>query len=148
MSGNQSGRITVPALNINETIKPILEEIIGLSREVEKINYLNPLAPKRLSELSRSKKNMRQRYYDQLDYCYNILGKPVSGPGFAMSFSQEWSTAKGLSAILKLQDAWRDLESTLDRKTSLTVAMLAIYISVLSLAVSVGPLVLRRIVDP
>ncbi len=147
MSGDKREEITVPALNINDTIKPILEEIIGLSRQAETINHFNPLASRKLIELSRSKKDMRLRYYNQLDDCYRTLEAPVSGPEFVMSFSQTWSTAKGLSAIFKLQDAWRDLESTLDRKTSLTVAMLAIYISVLSLMVSFTPLLLKT-VDP
>jgi hypothetical protein len=154
MSGNKSEEIIVPALNINETIKPFLEEITGLSRQANTINHFNPLASRKLIELSRSKTDMRKRYYNQLDDCYKTLEAPVSGPGFTIGFAQTWSTAKGVSAIFKLQDAWKDFESTLDRKTSLIVAMLAMYISVLSLTVSFAPLVLKvvdlvlKVVDP
>jgi hypothetical protein len=48
--------------------------------------------------------------------CYRILEKPASGPGILTGFAQAWSLTKGLSAIIKIQNCWQEINAIIDEK--------------------------------
>jgi hypothetical protein len=51
---------------------------------------------------------------------------------------QTWSLGQALAATLLLQNQWYLLVGTLDRKKTLTVAVLSIYLSVPSVLITLG----------
>jgi len=129
-----------------EKINPLIRDISDLSRQAETINFFNFLiAPKTSYTIHGKKRDVLPRYDECVDYCYKLLEKPYTiGQGSVILYDSSWY---GLTAIFKLQDAWRDLGSTLDRKDSLTLAMLALYVAVVSLVISFVPLFLKA-TDP
>jgi hypothetical protein len=146
MSGNQLTKEDIDnAYKINTTIKPILDDIIVLSRQATSINPFNPLSYIELRKISRRKEDKRLRFYENLDLCYSTLNIEITDGRFALTQLQ--ILGKGLVAALKLQDAWRDLGGTLDGKLSLNVAMLAIYVSIISLIIAIIPF-LWKAFDP
>jgi len=127
-----NGEIIVPTLNIEKTIDPLCTELRELNHEAEAINIFNPFNALKLRRLSTQKERLQSKYEKEIADCYDCLREPVSGPGSTMAFVQAWSTAKGISAILKLQNIWHELGAVLDRKYAYMFAILAIYVSILS----------------
>ena len=133
-----SGSIIIPTLNIENSIEPLVEKIFQITRDTEKVNIMNPFSGLRcLPELSKCKKKIQDEYDHTIKKCYDLLAEPVQGPGMVMAFSQAWSTAKGLSAVTKLQEAWRNVDALLDRKYAYSIAVLSIYIAVISFILTV-----------
>ena len=132
------GTILIPTLNIEKTIEPVYNSIRKLYRKVDSINFLNPLNVVKLQRINTQKKKLQLIYEKKIEDCYSLLIEPVSGPGISMGFFQSWSTAKGSSAIMKLQNAWFELGAVLDRKYSYMLAILALYIAIISVLLTLG----------
>ena len=128
----------IPTINIEKTIEPVYNSIRKLYRKVDSINILNPLNVVKLQRINTQKKKLQLKYEKQIEECYSLLIEPVSGPAFSLGFTQSWSTAKGSSAILKLQNAWFELGAVLDRKYSYMLAILALYIAIISVLLTLG----------
>lgn len=60
-----------------------------------------------------------------------------SGPGFAVGAMQTLSLGESFAATLLIQNQWQRLVGATDRKAAFTVAVLSIYISVISLVATV-----------
>lgn len=137
-----SGNIIIPTLNIDDSLAPLAEKIYSATKGAEKVNILDPFSGFfRLNKLSKQKGAIAEEYEIQLKECYDLLKAPVEGPGMAMAFAQSWSTAKGLAAITKLQETWRNLDALVDRKYAYSVAIFSLYIAVASLVLTVLSLI-------
>jgi len=142
-----NGELVVPTLNLVKAIDPLCTELLELTREAEAVNVFNPFSAFRsLPPLTRRKDILQSRYDKELAQCYDCLGQAVSGPGWTMGFAQAWSTAKGTSAILRLQDIWNALGAVLDRKYAYSFAILSFYLAIFSLLLSIifGVLTMNR----
>lgn len=133
-----SGTIIIPTLNIEELIQNLVENINKTTKDAEEINILNPFTGFfRLKDVSKQKNGIAEEYDKKLKKCFDLLASPVEGPGMTMSFSQSWSTAKGLSAVIKLQEIWRNLDALIDRKYAYSVAVFSLYIALFSLVLTI-----------
>jgi hypothetical protein len=68
-----------------------------------------------------------------------------TAPGQMAGPLQTWSLGQALAATLLLQNQWYLLVGTLDRKKTLTVAVLSIYLSVPSVLITLGPALAFRV---
>ena len=129
-----SGKIIIPTLNTEELIHALVENIGKTTRDAEEINILNPFTGFfRLKVVSKQKNGIAEEYDKKLKKCFDLLASPVEGPGMTMSFCQSWSTAKGLSSVIKLQEVWRNLDALIDRKYAYSIAVFSLYIALFSL---------------
>ena len=132
-----NGSICVPTLNIENKIQPLLENIEYITKMTENICILCPIGLFKLQKICKQKIHITQEYYKTINECYNLLVSSVKGPGFVMAFTQAWSTAKGLSAIIKLQETWRTLDTLVDRKYTYSIAVLSLYLGIFSILLSI-----------
>ena len=109
----------------------------NLTSDVDKISIFNPLSPfLSLPKFLKEKNKIFPEYNKILEEGFNLSSSPVEGPGVAMAFTQSWSTAKGLTSIIKLQEAWRSLDALLDRKYAYSFGIFSLYIAIISLVIT------------
>jgi hypothetical protein len=109
--------------------------ITDLSDKAAKINpYIPIISLIKIINIDRLKSELIPEYSEFMGKNYQKMGKTeIGAPGLAAPVLATKITAMELSTILQYRDAWRDLESTLDRRISVSLAMLAVYISIISL---------------
>lgn len=130
--------ITIPTLNIDELVAPPLTEINIQKNKTDKINIFNPFTNySKLNAIRHAKDEIAKRYEAILSDCYSKIASPVEGPGMVMSFAQVWSLSKGLSATMRLQSSWNELNAMIDRKYTYSTAILSFYIAVLAIVLTV-----------
>jgi hypothetical protein len=137
MTDNNNDSIIVPALNIEEKITPICDILEGLSQKTQKVNILLPIISiLRLNKIKKEQQKLRAEYDNYESKCIEALTTPCSGAGFTLAFIQSWSTAKGLSALIRLKSGWYEIDALIDRKYSFSIATLSLYIALISFIVS------------
>jgi hypothetical protein len=131
------GSVIIPTLNIENEIQPLLNDIELVTKVAETICILCPIALVKLQKISKQKLNITHEYYQIINRCYNLLASPVEGAKIAADFAQSWSIAKGLSAIMKLQESWRNLDALIDRKYTYSIAIISLYLGIISVLLSI-----------
>ena len=114
---------------------PLYDRITDLSNRAAEINpYVPVISLIKILDLDRRKSELIPEYNEFMGENYQKMGRTnIAAHGLAAPVLATQITAIELSTILQHKDAWRDLESTLDRKISVSLAILAVYISILSL---------------
>jgi len=127
--------MVIPTLEIEQAVAPLCKEILEVASQAEAANILNPVTTFwRLKKVSRQRERLRPRYDAVVADCHGRLVEPVTGgPGFMLGWAQVWATAKGTSALLKLQSTWAELQAIIDRKYAYTFGVLSLYVAVISL---------------
>ncbi len=134
-----NGDIFISTLSINNVIEEIIKEIDEIRKESEKISVFKPcISFFKLKELLNKKNKLNAKYDRQIKECYELLETPVQGgPGISMAFLQSWSVGKGLSALIKLQNNWYNLDALIDRKNTYSMAVFSLYVALLSFIVTI-----------
>jgi hypothetical protein len=129
----------VPGLGLVEQAEQLAQEIHRLSEETDRISVLNPLNILYLRRIESKRAALAPRVSQKLGETLGALRSAVdNAPGQMAGFLQTWSLGQALAATLLLQNQWYLLVGTLDRKKTLTVAVLSIYLSVPSVLITLG----------
>lgn len=130
--------LTIPTLNIDELVNPLLTEVRTHIINTDKIYIFNSLSTyRKLNKIRHAQQELVTKYEAVISDCYLKISAPVEGPGLVMSFAQTWSLSKGLSAVMKLQSSWNELDALIDRKYTYSTAILSLYIAMLSLILTI-----------
>jgi len=132
-------QVPVAGLGLVEQAEQLAQEINRLSEEADRISVLNPLNILALRRIESKRAVLAPRVGQKLGEALGALRSAVdnaSGP--TAGFLQTWSLGQALAATLLLQNQWYLLVGTLDRKKTLTVAVLSIYLSVPSVLITLG----------
>lgn len=122
-----------------EQAEQLAQEINRLSEEADRISVLNPLNILYLRRIESQRAVLAPQVSQKLKEALGALRAAVDGaPGLRAGFLQTWSLGQALAATLLLQNQWYLLVGTLDRKKTLTVAVLSIYLSVPSVLITLG----------
>ena len=128
--------VQVPEFGLVEQAEQLAQEINRLSQEADRISVLNPLNLLRLRRIESKRAILAPRVNQKLREALGALRTAVdNAPGLIL---QTWSLGQALAATLLLQNQWYLLVGTLDRKKTLTVAVLSIYLSVPSVLITLG----------
>jgi hypothetical protein len=128
--------VQVPEVGLVEQAEQLAQEINRLSQEADRISVLNPLNILRLRCIESKRAILAPRVNQKLGEALGALRTAVdNAPGLIL---QTWSLGQALAATLLLQNQWYLLVGTLDRKKTLTVAVLSIYLSVPSVLITLG----------
>lgn len=116
-------------------IPTLYVRITDLSDKAAKTNpYIPVISLIKILNIDRRKSELIPEYSEFMGKNYQKMGTTkIGAPGLAAPVLATQITAMELSTILQYRDAWRDLESTLDRRISVSLAMLAVYIAIISL---------------
>jgi hypothetical protein len=126
----------VPKVGLVEQAEQLAQEINRLSEEADRISVLNPLNILRLRHIESKRAVLAPRVSQKLGEALGALRTAVdNAPGLIL---QTWSLGQALAATLLLQNQRYLLVGTLDRKKTLTVAVLSIYLSVPSVLITLG----------
>ena len=139
MSNEWKGEIVVPTLKLQEQMKPFIDEIEVLREKIENINIYNPLATFRvIKSLQAERHKLKKEYIEKVTFSYlKLNNETVSAPAFALTDALIHTFSLGFSAIFQLQSAWNELESLMDRKFALSYAILALYIAIFSIIITI-----------
>jgi hypothetical protein len=131
--------VQVPEFGLVEQAEQLAQEINRLSQEADKISVLNPLNILHLRRIESKRAILAPRVSQKLGEALGALRTAVdNSPGLMAGVLQTWSLGQALAATLLLQNQWYLLVGTLDRKKTLTVAVLSIYLSVPSVLITLG----------
>ena len=131
--------VQVPELGLVEQAEQLAQEINRLSEEADRISVLNPLNILHLRRIESKRAVLAPQVSQKLAEALGALRTAVdNAPGVMAGFLQTWSLGQALAATLLLQNQWYLLVGTLDRKKTLTVAVLSIYLSVPSVLITLG----------
>jgi hypothetical protein len=129
----------VPGLGLVEQAEQLAQEINRLSEETDRISVLNPLNILHLRRIEAKRTALAPQVSQKLGEALGALRSAVdTAPGQMAGPLQTWSLGQALAATLLLQNQWYLLVGTLDRKKTLTVAVLSIYLSVPSVLITLG----------
>jgi hypothetical protein len=129
----------VPVYGLVEQAEQLAREISRLSQEADRISVLNPLNILYLRRIESKRAVLAPQVSQKLGEALGAIRAAVdNAPGLRAGFLQTWSLGQALAATLLLQNQWYLLVGTLDRKKTLTVAVLSIYLSVPSVLITLG----------
>jgi hypothetical protein len=132
-------QVRVPKLELVEQAEQLAQEINRLCEEADRLSVLNPLNILNLRRIESKRALLAARVSQKLREALGALRTAVdTRPGVMAEFLQTWSLGQALAATLLLQNQWYLLIGTLDRKKTLTVAVLSIYLSVPSVLITLG----------
>ena len=132
--------VSVPGHGLVEEAEALANEINAVSAEADLISLINPLRGYRqLKAIEKQRAELRPRLAKKLGEALSAMRTPVNGaPGFAgAAMFQSLSLGQSLAASLLLQMQWQRLVGTCDRKAAFLVAVASVYLSVVSLVLSV-----------
>lgn len=122
-----------------EQAEQLAQEINRLSEEADRMSVLNPLNILHLRRIEAKRAALAPEVSQKLGEALGALRAAVdNAPEPMAGFLQTWSLGQALAATLLLQNQWYLLVGTLDRKKTLTVAVLSIYLSVPSVLITLG----------
>lgn len=128
-----------PEFGLVDQAEQLAQEISRLSEEADRVSVLNPLNILNLRRIESKRALLAPRVSQKLGEALGALRTAVdTAPGLTGGFLQTWSLGQALAATLLLQNQWYLLVGTLDRKKTLTVAVLSIYLSVPSVLITLG----------
>ena len=131
--------VQMPQAGLVEQAERLAREINRLSEEADRLSVLNPLNILNLRRLEARRTLLAPQVSQKLGEALGALRTAVdTAPGLLPGFLQTWSLGQALAATLLLQNQWYLLVGTLDRKKTLTVAVLSIYLSVPSVLITLG----------
>jgi hypothetical protein len=131
--------VQVSEVGLVEQAEQLAQEINRLSEEADRISVLNPLNILGLRRIESKRAELAPHVSQKLGEALGALRAAVdTTPGPMAGFLQTWSLGQALAATLLLQNQWYLLVGTLDRKKTLTVAVLSIYLSVPSVLITLG----------
>ena len=129
----------VPVSGLVEQAEQLAQEINGLSEEADRMSVLNPLNILHLRRIEAKRAALAPEVSQKLGEALGALRAAVDNvPEPMAGLLQTWSLGQALAATLLLQNQWYLLVGTLDRKKTLTVAVLSIYLSVPSVLITLG----------
>ena len=132
-------QVQVPEFGLVEQAEQLAREINRLAEEADRISVLNPLNILYLRRIESKRAVLAPQVSRKLGETLRALRTAVdNAPGVMAGFLQTWSLGQALAATLLLQNQWYLLVGTLDRKKTLTVAVLSIYLSVPSVLITLG----------
>lgn len=124
-------------LGLVSRAESLASEINELAASVESINVLNPVGSLfRLTHADKQRAALRPKVKTMLGESLGSMRATNSGPGFAPVAMQTLSLGEGLIATLLIQNQWQRLTSSIDRKSAFSVAVVSIYVSIVSLVVT------------
>jgi hypothetical protein len=136
---SQQHQVQVPEFGLVEQAEQLAHEINRLSEQADRISVLNPLNILYLRRIESERAVLAPRVSEKLGEALSALRTAVdNAPGRMDGLLQTWSLGQALAATLLLQNQWYLLVGTLDRKKTLTVAVLSIYLSVPSVLITLG----------
>ena len=128
-----------PERGLVEQAERLAQEINRLSEEADRISVLNPFNILYLRRIESKRAVLAPQVSRKLGEALSALRPAVdNAPGLRAGLLQTWSLGQALAATLLLQNQWYLLVGTLDRKKTLTVAVLSIYLSVPSVLITLG----------
>ena len=129
----------VPVSGLVEQAEQLAQKINRLSEEADRMSVLNPLNILHLRRIEAKRAVLAPEVSQKLGEALGALRAAVDNAPEPMArFLQTWSLGQALAATLLLQNQWYLLVGTLDRKKTLTVAVLSIYLSVPSVLITLG----------
>jgi hypothetical protein len=129
----------VPVSGLVEQAEQLAHEINRLSEEADRMSVLNPLNILHLRRIESKRAALAPEVSQKLGEALSALRTAVDkAPEPMAGLLQTWSLGQALAATLLLQNQWYLLVGTLDRKKTLTVAVLSIYLSVPSVLITLG----------
>jgi hypothetical protein len=132
--------VKVPGLGLVEEAEALGMEISAISNEAEAISNLNPVRGYvQLMAVERKRVELSPKFAHKLGESIGTMRASVSGaPGVMAGHFQTLSLGQSIAATLILQTQWQRLVGTCDRKAAFLVAATSIYISVISLVLTIG----------
>ena len=130
--------VQMPQVGLVEQAERLAREINRLSEEADRLSVLNPLNILHLRRLEARRTLLAPQVSQKLGEALGALRTAVDTAPGVPGFLQTWSLGQALAATLLLQNQWYLLVGTLDRKKTLTVAVLSIYLSVPSVLKTLG----------
>jgi hypothetical protein len=126
------------ALGLPLDIKPMCAELREMATAADQVSVLNPLgAYLRLRSIRKKYRVREPAFRAQLQDCFRRLAEPVEGSTTAENaWLQGMTLAGGLSALLELNAITSAVSEALDRKSAYALACFSLYISILSLVLS------------
>jgi hypothetical protein len=120
----------------DEQVAQLRSQLDGLTRRAESISIYRPLHCYRaLSTIGKQMANLEPAYSQSLKQSEaafqappTISIMPSSGPTVMIG--------RALSGMISLQWSWNELSATRDRKAAFSLAILSLYVSLISLLVS------------
>jgi hypothetical protein len=132
-------QVPVPGVELVEQAEQLTQEIHRLSEETDGISVLNPLNILHLRRIESKRAVLAPQVTQKLGEALGALRRAVdTAPGQLPGVLQTWSLGQALAATLLLQNQWYLLVGTLDRKKTLAVAVLSIYLSIPSVLITLG----------
>jgi hypothetical protein len=128
--------IQVPGLGLVEQAEPLALRVNELRATVDLVNVLSPLALVRLHKHIQAKAALSPQVAAQLGKSLGAMRSPVQG--VAAGMFQAWSLGQALAATTLLDRQWQQLCSSIDRKAAYAVAVLSMYLALISVTVTVG----------
>ena len=128
-----------PQLQITDYLAFIAEfdqQIDQLIARAERTSVLNPFVILTLMPLSRQKREMTTRFEEAIRHAEAIPNAPLQTIGILLGGMMAQRASLSISNIIRVQNAWNELGAILDRKFAYSLAILSLYVSLISLAVS------------
>jgi hypothetical protein len=134
--GKQSSHAESTATGLVARAELLAAEINRIASEVDAVSVLNPMSILTLSRKCNHREILRPKVKTLLGDSLGAMRSPQSGPGFALGAIQSLSLGESLAATLLVQNQWQRLVGAIDRKSAFTVAVLSIYVSLVSIVTS------------
>jgi hypothetical protein len=117
-----------------QTATGVLRRLHALIDRAENISTLNTFrAFRHLNRVATDLQAERRDYFRCLEFSYvKMSTKITSSVGFAGSLIHQNTLAGSLPLYLRLENTWSRVNSTVEYKRAYAVAILAVYLSVLS----------------
>jgi hypothetical protein len=135
---DKTGKIYESTLNVDLEVASICAALEKIFSEAEPINVLSPVKAYRTLRSLRQRLTASQPAFQRaMDDCLNKIKQPVEGgPSMDNAWFQGWSLALGLSSVTRLNLAFSNASSTIDRKTAYAMANFSLYIAIISFVVA------------
>jgi hypothetical protein len=133
--------IVVPGLGLVEEGSKFAERLIVLIQEAENISVFNPVSGLRAyRRLMKTKRELRPEANELTSKILTAFTRPVNNvPMFAFGYLQSYANGQCTVAFIVVQAHWRGFSETLDKKAAFLVASFSVYLSTVSLLVSLLP---------
>lgn len=131
--------VYTPALYLPSRVKPLCEKLQALAASANEVNVLNPAtAFSRLRALRGRFQEIEPTCRHELNECLRRLAEPTEGAGaIDLAWIQGFNSAAGMSASNSLNLAYSAVGEALDRKSAYSLACLSLYLSLISLVVTI-----------